>query len=478
MRRDVNCQLPLEDMHHIPVQGVDAQRRVIYWNQASEQLYGYRAEEALGKALEELIIPEPMRQHVIDAIKNWVAGGAPVPTESLTLKHKDGSPVRVVSSHTLYRGHTGPEIYRIDIALDGQTKPQQWAIEQVRYEAGLHRRNELEEIVRQISTQFLSQLMEQMDENIYWALQRLGGFTQSARCYLILLSEDSERIHRTHEWCAEGIAPRIQDLQTVASSELAWTIHPGKHPQPYWIDQAKRPESSELERQWFAQGSLHSALGLPIVYNERLHGFLGMDNPSADRHGPDAAELRLLQVAADIIGAALARQALEVRLRYEANHDTLTGAFNRRWFRTMLDHETQRSELHHHDLALIFFDIDHFKSVNDQHGYHVGDHVLCQLVELVNQRIRSSDILARWGGEEFILLLPETSRENARHIAEMLRQVVGTADFKVPGGLTISLGITYYESGDNADRLIRRADAALYAAKNQGRNRSITHGLL
>ncbi len=473
-----NYQLPLENMHHIPVQGYDAQRRVIYWNQASEQLYGYRAEEALGNTLEALIIPEQMRQHVVNAIKNWVAGGAPVTTQSLTLKHKDGSPVRVVSSHTLYMGRTGPEIYRIDMALDGQTKPQQWAIRQVRHEADLYHRNELEEIVPQISTRFLSRPIEQIDGSIDWALQRLGGFTQSARCYLILLSEDGQQIHRTHEWGAEGIAPRSQDLQTVASSELTSIVHLGKHPQPYWIDQAKLPELSELERQWFAQGLLHSGLSLPIVYNERLHGFLGMDDPSSDRHRPDAAELRLLQVAADIIGAALARQALEMRLRYEANHDTLTGAFNRRWFRNMLDHETQQSEIHGNDLALIFFDIDHFKSVNDQHGYHVGDQVLCQLVALVNQRIRRSDVLARWGGEEFILLLPETSREDARHIAEMLRQVVGTADFKVPGGLTISLGITYYESGDNADRLIRRADAALYAAKNQGRNRSITHGLL
>jgi diguanylate cyclase (GGDEF)-like protein/PAS domain S-box-containing protein len=465
------CQLPLKDMHHVPVQGYNAQRRVIYWNRASEQLYGYRAEEALGKALEELIIPEPLRQWVVDAIKQWVSNGTPVLTEPLTLQHKDGSPVNVLSSHTLCMGPTGPEMYCIDIPLGRQPKVSEQA------DAGVGRNhcNKLEPIICQIATRFLSLPVERIDDGIHWALHHLGDSTHSARCYLILLSEDGKYIRRSHEWCAEGIAPRMQELPTVASSEFTWIMHHGEQAQIYRIDHANWGELSQAERQWFQQGVLLAAWGLPIVHDGHLYGFLGIDDLNADQQRPDT-ELHLLQIAATVIGAALARRALETRLRYEANHDTLTGVFNRRWFQNVLDHEIRQSERYQREFALILFDIDHFKWVNDQHGHHAGDRVLCQLVELITQRIRSSDVLARWGGEEFILLLPETSRDNARRIAEMLRCAVEQENFKIIKGLTISLGITYYETGDKATPIIRRADAALYAAKHQGRNRSIFQG--
>ncbi len=616
--------LPLDNMQHIAVQGYNAQRRIIYWNHASEQLYGYRAEEALGQALEDLIIPESIRQQVIEAVDNWVINGTPVPTGSLILQHKNGSPVPVLSSHAMQTGHAGPEMYCIDVDLNAPSQssyqvilraivadaplsdiladivhaiernvpgvrcsilqvsddgkrlytaaapslPAEYnqainglsiaagngtcgtaafyrqriittdidsdpawqnfrtvaaeagvrscwsepvlsrhgevlatfamyhdrpispssndlttihtaanltslAIERVRYAAALQRRNELQEIVSHISTQFLSLPMARIDEGVRWALQHLGQFTHSARCCLILLSEDCTEVIRSYEWCAPGSASRIEDLKTLVNSQLHHALHSRDTSPPHTINNyVKLPELSPIEFQRIQQGHLPTTLGIPIVYDGHLHGFLGMDELNTQRHWHDP-ELRLLQTAATIIGAALARQALEVRLSYEANHDTLTGVFNRRWFQNVLDHEIRQSERYQREFALILFDIDHFKLVNDQHGHHAGDRVLCQLVELITQRIRSSDVLARWGGEEFIVLLPETSRDNARRIAEMLRCAVEQENFKIIRGLTISLGIAYYETGDKAEPIIKRADTALYAAKHQGRNRSI-----
>lgn len=106
-----------EHTPHISVQGYDHRRRVIFWNRASQELYGYSHAEALGRPLEQLIIPEPMRQEVINAVCAWVNGGAPIPAGELTLQHKNGSPVEVFSSHVMLSGPDGPEMYCIDIDL-------------------------------------------------------------------------------------------------------------------------------------------------------------------------------------------------------------------------------------------------------------------------------------------------------------------------------------------------------------------------
>ena len=109
-----------ESTPSIAVQGYDAQRRVIFWNRASEALYGYSSAEALGQRLEDLIIPEPMRQGVIDAVTGWAAGGPPIPASELTLQRKDGTAVTVFSSHVLQAGAAGPEMYCLDIDLTEQ----------------------------------------------------------------------------------------------------------------------------------------------------------------------------------------------------------------------------------------------------------------------------------------------------------------------------------------------------------------------
>ncbi len=135
---EVRFRTLFENTPGVAVQGYDAARRVIFWNRASEKLYGYAIDEALGRQLEDLIIPDAMRQAVIDDVNGWVAGGAAIPSGELVLRHKDGSPVAVFSSHVMQQGPDGPEMYCIDIDL----------AEQKRTEARLKRhRRHLEELV-------------------------------------------------------------------------------------------------------------------------------------------------------------------------------------------------------------------------------------------------------------------------------------------------------------------------------------------
>ncbi|WP_163557509.1 EAL domain-containing protein [Halomonas sp. NO4] len=163
------------------------------------------------------------------------------------------------------------------------------------------------------------------------------------------------------------------------------------------------------------------------------------------------------------------RKRLEQTLAREASRDHLTGAANRRSFDRALIKSIRAARQDGSELALMLFDIVHFKAVNDNHGHDVGDAILHALTELVQRRLRKSDLLARWGGEEFTLLLPETSAQGACRIAERLRADVAAADMPGPR-VTISIGLTTLQPGDTARDMLLRADRALYRAKRSGRN--------
>lgn len=160
-----------------------------------------------------------------------------------------------------------------------------------------------------------------------------------------------------------------------------------------------------------------------------------------------------------------------------ANHDALTGCYNRRHFMNLAEQEFQRAVRYKHPLAFLMFDIDHFKRFNDRYGHPAGDQLLCALVNLCQSSLRAVDSLGRYGGEEFTILMPETSREAALQAAERLRRSVAAMplDFlPEETHVTISLGVAGYDpdanSPDSLDLLIKQADDALYAAKAAGRD--------
>ncbi len=168
-----------------------------------------------------------------------------------------------------------------------------------------------------------------------------------------------------------------------------------------------------------------------------------------------------------------ARKELEEQLKRLSTTDQLTGAYNRRGFEDFFSREVSRAKRYNEPLALVIFDIDHFKLVNDLHGHDAGDQVLRQLVDIGRKQIREIDSLFRWGGEEFLLLLPRTPIDAAQLVVERLRQKVATSDFSLPSPITISIGVSMYHLGDRAEELIKRADMALYEAKDGGRNRVV-----
>lgn len=171
-------------------------------------------------------------------------------------------------------------------------------------------------------------------------------------------------------------------------------------------------------------------------------------------------------------------ERLQAELDLQANLDPLTGAHNRRAFSLLAEKEISRSLRYNRPLSVLLMDLDNFKKVNDQFGHDAGDTLLCLFVSCVNRILRREDMFCRFGGEEFVAMLPDTDAEMAYVVAERLRKSFATEATTVEfsgnltASMTVSIGIAQLRRDEGIDTLLRRADTALYQAKHDGRNRS------
>lgn len=166
-------------------------------------------------------------------------------------------------------------------------------------------------------------------------------------------------------------------------------------------------------------------------------------------------------------------KAMNENLRKMATTDNLTGIYNRHKFEEMFEIEIERVLRYETPLSMIMFDIDHFKMVNDTYGHDVGDYVIKNIVDVVKKKIRNIDIFVRWGGEEFIILCPQTDSLSAATLAQKLRGDIEKTTLDKVGNITCSFGVTSYLKKESKNSFIKRLDSALYRAKDDGRNRVV-----
>jgi diguanylate cyclase (GGDEF)-like protein len=214
-------------------------------------------------------------------------------------------------------------------------------------------------------------------------------------------------------------------------------------------------------------------LGVPIVFHDQVTGLIALYNFGTRSF--TESDGRVAELFASQVAIALDNSRRVEQMERQAVTDELTGLYNRRAFMPMGEKEVGRARRYHRPLALILFDIDHFKSVNDSHGHLIGDHVLQVLTKLVTRTTRATDIVCRYGGEEFIVLMPEASREEGLAMAERLRQEISRMTVVTEVGtlsLTVSLGVAALRTDEDEsfENLIARADRAMYQAKAAGRD--------
>lgn len=183
------------------------------------------------------------------------------------------------------------------------------------------------------------------------------------------------------------------------------------------------------------------------------------------------SQQRIEAQAADLADMAEALEIERERVEKLSITDRLTGLYNRQKLDQVLADEVDRAARFGHPVSLILFDVDHFKSVNDTHGHLVGDEVLVKMAEIVSSSVRSVDIAGRWGGEEFVVICPETDEAGCIELAEKIRTAIADTKFPVVGTKTASFGVAAFQQNEAITSAIHRADEALYSAKQRGRNR-------
>jgi len=222
---------------------------------------------------------------------------------------------------------------------------------------------------------------------------------------------------------------------------------------------------------------------MPLLSQGKPLGLLGLQKSMTEedrsletmRKWLESHRQLLISVGQEL-ALALANVKLRETLHEQAIRDPLTGLYNRRYVEEMLDIELRRSRRTGHSIGFIMADLDHFKRFNDAYGHGAGDLMLKAVAELIKKSIRAGDIACRYGGEEFLIILPAAGIQDtisrASQIQKDVRQISFTYEERQLGNMTISMGVAVYpEHGNEAAELIRVADQALYRAKNEGRDR-------
>ncbi len=219
----------------------------------------------------------------------------------------------------------------------------------------------------------------------------------------------------------------------------------------------------------------YNLIVVPFYFQRRVTGLIVAANKPRWLTHEDA---RLLSVFANHTSCAVANLNLYQEIQQHAVRDGLTGLHNYRHFRQQIERIVQQARRYGSPLSMLMIDLDNFKSYNDSYGHLSGDAILKEIAALLLTHTRSSDLVVRYGGEEFAVLLPETGEEQAHGVGEKIRQVIEEHPFalavgEMPRSLTISVGVASAVGEVTADALIQRADDALYRAKESGRNRVI-----
>jgi diguanylate cyclase (GGDEF)-like protein len=315
----------------------------------------------------------------------------------------------------------------------------------------------------------LTGLQMQLDATLNLLSDMAAEITLFEKAMVYFWEEGQElmqlRLHRNLEKDA---------AQEVSSGNILnlWAI---KHSRPLLVTRGYNPEADALMQAL----DVTSALAVPLFASSRVMGSLQLFSSQAQ--GFNKEDAQLLWILALVAENLLTREHANEGLLRFAFTDYLTGLRTRGYFEQQLELEFKRAERKQQKFSLLMIDIDHFKTVNDTFGHHIGDQLLRDVTSILMKDMREVDTVARYGGEEFVIILPETTQTGALYVAERLRRAVERAKFFAGSPhsvqhLTISLGVAVYDTDAQFKRdLIEFADAALYAAKHEGRNRVICY---
>jgi len=439
---------------------MDSGGLILAFNRAAERTFGFSREEVLGRELAETIIPERYRAAHRAGLRRYAETGK---------GRMVGQRLEMSALHS--EGHE----FQIELTISEARSPTQDA-GTIAFHAFMHDISErkLSErvlVAMQSTTsamaradspaQAMASLLSTLGASMDWAV---GAYWQLAH---------DDALDRMASWTAEGVeAAEFEALggelrlsrngslpgRALELGEAVWI-------QDYSIDE-RSPRAQAARR-----AGLHAAIAVPVLRKHESIGvieFFASEPRVHDRSISGALATVGAQVG-ELLGVLEERQALLASLARLALTDQLTGLPNRRAWEEALQRELARADRDGHPVCVAVIDLDEFKRFNDEHGHQAGDALLAEAARAWNSQLRASDLLARYGGEEFAAVVPAWPLDTAVSVVERLR-------LATPAGLTASAGVASWNRQETARELFARADAALYEAKERGRNRTVAAG--
>jgi diguanylate cyclase (GGDEF)-like protein/PAS domain S-box-containing protein len=432
---------------------IGEEERIVDVNPAAERMFGWGRKELLGQPV-QVLMPERYRQRHHESIGRFMEQGA---------SNKFNQPRQFEAVR-----RDGTE-FPVEISLSGFKADGKWTFtafirditERKQTEEALQKREKQQRVVSEIGRLCLmtSNLEDAMNRAVEWTADTLGVDL----CKILLLSDDGHSL-----LLAAGVGWRDglvgqATVPTDLGSQAGYTLR---------VNGPVIVENLRTETRFNGPLLLHdhqviSGLSVPMVSRRRAIGVMGAHSKRPQNFTQD--DVQFLQSVANLIAVAIERKLSEEALAEQAIRDTLTGLYNRRCFNQRVEEEIVRADRNQYTLAILLSDLDHFKKVNDTRGHQVGDEVLRVVAERICEATRGTDVVFRWGGDEFVVVLSDTTRQGVHIAAERIREGISKVSDQFHLTLGLSIGVALYpEHGRSVDELIRIADQALYIAKKGG----------
>ncbi|WP_243733893.1 diguanylate cyclase domain-containing protein [Halanaerobium saccharolyticum] len=342
----------------------------------------------------------------------------------------------------------------------------------------LREQYQFQKTLADVSSRLVNLGLDNFNFKINEALKVLGEFFGIDRSYIFKISEDKKTMSNKFEWTAPGIKSQKDRLQNLDTEKFNWWFERLNNRETIVIENVEELEAKAApEKEILREQDVSSLVVMPILIGEDLYGFFGFDLVDSELNFSQPV-LNQLKIFTDVITTAISKHLDNLKIRELSYYDSLTGLYNRRFFEVELARLDSKRQL---PISILMADLNGLKIINDSYGHKMGDQMLKKAAEILKSSLREEDILARQGGDEFIILLPQTDKKTSMEIIQRIKEKTGRIDgLELP--LSIAVGqATKFSPKEDIVEVIKAADNQMYENKlseSRSSKSNIVQGLI